>query len=51
MARWIGFHFEMQNRIDRIQHRQLGINSTIAKRLEQEIIEQREGMTERTESE
>ena len=51
VARWIGFHFEMQNRIDRIQHRQLGINSTIAKRLEQEIIEQREVMTERTESE
>jgi hypothetical protein len=22
VAQWIGFHFEMQNRIDRIQHRQ-----------------------------
>ena len=42
---------DMERKLLNSSARQLGINSTISKRLEQEIIEQREGMTGRTESE
>ena len=42
---------DMERNLLNSSARQLGINSTIAKRLEQEIIEQRGGTAERTESE